>query len=117
MPQDNASWNIHRRIADACAKRMAQQNWRERRRTVETTIQSVRQYMDPYAAGTIVASILGQLDTPTVVDNDQALIFAMSDRSDHQAAACEWFIARSLEMLAAQAQRLHANEVHGATIH
>ena len=117
MPRDNAFQSEHRRIAETCAKRMAQQNWLDRRHTIEATLQSVRQDMGSFAAGTMVASILEQFDISSIVDNDQALIFAMSGSADHQAAACDWFIDQSLHMLAATTPQPHANGVHDATIH
>ena len=117
MPQDSAFQSKHRRIAATCAKRMAQQNWPDRRRTIETTLHAVRRDMGSFAAGAMVASVLRQLDISTVVDNDQALIFAMSECADHQVAACDWFIGQSLNMRAATAWQSDADGVRGATIH
>lgn len=117
MPKDSAVQRKFQRIAETCARRMAQQNWRDRRHTIEAALQSVGQDIGALAAGPMVASILRQLDISTVVDNDQALILAMSDSADHQIAACDWFIDQSLETLAAPASHPLGNEKFSATIH
>jgi hypothetical protein len=117
MPGNGAFEGKHRRIAMICAKRIARRNWRDRRRAIETTIQSLRGDRASFAAGAMVASILDRLGAPTVNDSDQALIFAMSDSPDHQLAACDWFIDQGLKTRDAPAPPPPAEGALDATIH
>ena len=107
----------HRRIATICAKRIAHRNWRDRRRAIETTIQWLQGDLGSFAAGAMVASILDRLGAPTVIDSDQALIFAMSDSPDHQLAACDWFIEHGLKTRDAPVSPPPAEGALDATIH
>lgn len=92
-------------VVDTCLARILAQDWQQRRATIETTIAAaektpssptmVRIATDQLTA-TIVAAIIERLETPEIVDLDQAELFAMSASSDHQIAACDWLIAAAV---------------------
>ena len=104
-----------RKIVEECLGRILPQNWRIRRDVIETAIASATEPKGPdmqaFIAGAVVAAIIERLDAPAIVSADQAQLFAMSANTDHQLAACDWFIsqcsAETLPALPAEPIRLH----------
>lgn len=85
-----------RRIVEECFGRILPQNWRTRKEVIETAIATVTAprgaEVREFIAGAVVAAIIERLDTPPIVEADQAQLFAKSANLDHQLAACDWFI-------------------------
>ncbi|MDD9902160.1 MAG: hypothetical protein OXT06_01200 [Rhodospirillaceae bacterium] len=88
-------------VVDTCLDRILTQDWQQRRATIETTVAAAEKTPSSpttvniathQLAATIVAAIIERLETPEIVDLDQAELFAMSASPDHQIAACDWLI-------------------------
>jgi hypothetical protein len=94
------------KIVDECLERILPQDWRRRRSVIEAAIDTACRACTPvsrgseagraeaarFMSGAIVAAIIEKLDSPAIVEADQAQLFAMSASLDHQTAACDWFI-------------------------
>ena len=88
-------------VVDTCLDRILAQDWQQRRATIETTVAAAEKtpsspttvnIATDQLTATIVAAIIERLETPEIVDLDQAKLFAMSASPDHQIAACDWLI-------------------------
>ncbi len=98
---NNALPEEGRRIVDACVEPVAQQDWRQRRDTIEAAVATSDMAnklsarcpeASLFMTSAIVAAIIEFLEAPRIAEADQAQLFAMSASLDHQAAACDWFI-------------------------
>tara|TARA_Y100000588_G_scaffold189740_1_gene203651 strand:- start:44 stop:436 length:393 start_codon:yes stop_codon:yes gene_type:complete len=88
-----------RDVVDNCLDRILLQDWRQRRDTIETTIAAASNTASATGAeapehlkARMVAAIIERLQTPAIVELEQAELFAMSACPDHQIAACDWLI-------------------------
>lgn len=92
-----------RKLVEECLDRIRPQGWRERCDIIQSILAADNRNagflsdspeVARFLSGAIVAAIIERLDTPLIVEADQAQLFAMSANPDHQTAACDWFIAQ-----------------------
>jgi hypothetical protein len=89
-------------IVDKYLSRIAVLSWRQRCDAIEAALISSAINRDKQSraaresaqllTSSIVAAIIERLDATTIVESDQARLFAMSASLDHQAAAYDWFV-------------------------
>lgn len=102
LPEDS------RKIVDECLDRILPKNWHGCGEIVESVVASAtiaslteetvseagRNEITRFVTGAVAAAIIEKLDSPVIVEDDQAQLFAMSANLDHQVAACDWFISQ-----------------------
>ncbi len=95
-----------RKIVDECLDRILPEDWQQCRSIIESVAESARvavrqtetaseagrDEVTRFMTGAIIAAVLDKLESPEIVEAEQAQLFAMSASIEHQAAACDWFI-------------------------
>ncbi len=94
------------KAVDECLHKLTPNDWWQCRDDIKATISIACKALSPlsrgslearaeatrFVTGAIVAAIIEKLDSPRILEAEQAEFFAMSANLDHQVAACDWFI-------------------------
>jgi hypothetical protein len=97
-----------RKIVNECLDRILPKNWQGCGDIVESVVAAAKIHSLPeetvsdagrdeitrFVTGAVTAAIIEKLDSPVIIEDDQAQLFAMSANLDHQVAACDWFISQ-----------------------